>query len=862
MAPDWLDDLRDDLLPALQARGIVIDARVRLNLEAWLAAAAERQLLGEAPASAHVPVRSIVCKSAREQLLFDQLFGEWIKRWERGAVSIGRADLAPKRGPAQPSPPSMGKAGHRRRWIGVIAVAVLLPTLVWFWPPAEKAGSPEKTPVSTAQGPTDSRPVAAPDMDQVKFVGDKEVQFPWLFGIHPAAYAFAVFLTGSAGLFVRRTRKAQLARVSTRENLREQQVFARQLLPVAGERRVALRQSARLLRRLRPVEGLELDLLASASATAARAGLFAPVWRQRQAMPDYLVLVDRASYADQQAHWAAELARDLFAEGVALNLYEFDRDPRWVAPLRLQRSSLTPSSQRYRPLIELVTRHRGQGLLVIGDGHALIDLNSGELAAWVQGAFAPWPRRVLMTPLPTASWGPNEDVLSGAGLPAHAPSFLLVPARIDALTAAARWLTAPAVPELPPLPGAPAILPSLLLHDPDRWLSREAPPSAEIASLIGELRDYLGPVAYRWLAAAAVYPQLSADLTAYLAHRLAEQAGMSPERPDPRLFEARLIAIAQLPWCRQGWMPDWLRRALFLSLPIGTRLSIKSLLQQLFNSAGSNAVPGGIALGNVARDKDTSWLQRLRDRIGFGGVVEGEPPDSPLRDVIYLGVLRGDYDSELVLDVDTPFDGDFSQAPLTLNPLRWLQAGGVVAVYSVVWAIRKATLSKVKVTTREREAAVDTVAQRVPAGAIYVSYKRPDKDHAERIGAAVERELGAGAVWLDSAEFKLGASWAGVLDRALEASQLLIVVVGRDGFESEWQKKEVELAMRGGKTLLPVLVDGAPMPDDRVLSRFQACVLHAERYDEDVANLVQVLASLVDGEADKRGAVRGEKAYK
>jgi len=197
-----------------------------------------------------------------------------------------------------------------------------------------------------------------------------------------------------------------------------------------------------------------------------------------------------------------------------------------------------------------------------------------------------------------------------------------------------------------------------------------------------------------------------------------------------------------------------------------------------------------------------------------------------------------------------------------LNPLRWVLAAWVVANYPFAWAFRKVFPSKLAKKTQGLEAAVAASERRVPAGAIYVSYKRSDKDHAERISAAVERKLGAGAVWLDSAGLEAGASWVDELDRALEASQILIVVVGRGGLESEWQKKEIELAMRGGKTLLPVLVDGASMPEDKVLSRFQACVLRADGYDEDIVNLVQVLANLVGGQAGTRGAARREGAYK
>lgn len=816
MTPDWLDDLRDTLLPALQARGMAIDARIRLNLEAWLAAAEARGLLGGGAGSARIPVRAIVCKSAREQALFDEVF----KAWLSGDVAVPGAS-AP--GQKLGGKGGAGKARKRQVWrwrvwlLGLIALIALGVGGAWLAGvfDASKPEVPVKpTEIQPAPAPAPATaPVASQPLGEVRFVGDREVLLPGpprLFGIHPLVYGLAVLLMGSVGLAVRRTRRQQLARISTREKLREQHVFARQLLPVAGERRHALRQSARLLRRLRPAEGRTLDLLASTAATAARAGLFSPVWRPRQAMPEYLVLVDRASHGDQQAHWAAELARDLHAEGVSLSLYEYDRDPRWVAPLRLQRSAVTPATRRSRPLRDLVSRHRGQGLVLIGDGHALIDLHRGGLAAWVQAAFAPWPRRVLMTPLPMASWGPTEDVLAGADLPADAPSFLLVPARIDALAAAARWLTAPAVPEVAPLPGAPAILPALLVQAPGRWLSREAPPAAEVMALVDALRDYLGPTAYTWLVASAAYPQLSADLTAYLAHRLAEQPGLQPERPDPRLFEARLMAIAQLPWCRQGWMPDWLRRALLLSQPVGSRIFIKSIVQGLFKTAGNEALPGGIALGNVARDDRSNWLRRLRDRIGLAGVVEGEPADSPLRDVIYLGVLRGDYDRELTLEVGDTLD-DSDLAPLTLNPLRWLWAGAMVVAHP---ARRVAA----RLQRPGPPAAVPTESVPPPDDApgpdIYLLYAQPDAPIAERLARHCRAR---GWRLFTDVQLMGGRNWIEDNAQALEAARLVVVLWSSHSVTSQFV---LDAAMRGWnrEVLIPVRIEAVaiPAPFDRL----------------------------------------------
>jgi hypothetical protein len=576
VAPAWLDPLREQLLPELQAAGLDLDLRSRLNIEAWIDAAHDRQLLSDDPRCAQGALRAIVSKSARDQQLFDQLFESWRQRWDRGVELLGSPNAA-EISPATPSPAQPGQASPTRLtlrfFLALLAVLAVTGLAIDYaykrWeelqiPP--KVVRPDKPPTAPGAGGdvpifTNIQPVA----------GQTEVQAsPWLFGMHPAAYAALIVVFASAGWFVQHTRKEQLARITTGENLREQHVFARQLLPVSGERRSALRVAARRLRKPRPTERRYLDIDASTRATASRGGVFSPVHRQGMAIPEYLLLVDRAGRNDQQAHWAAEMARDLATEGVTLALYEFDRDPRWVSPLHTHRSMGLGSAQTFLPLASLGARHAGLGLIVLGDGHGLIEPASGALHDWLQTALAPWPRRVLMTPRPPASWGIAEDIIAGEGQPAHVDTFLVLPARIEMLAAAARWFDDGEVPDVDLLPGAPALLPEILEDDIGRWVGCEAPAAADLVVLLKQLRSFLGPTAYTWLAASAAYPYLSADLTAYLAHQLSEappsaaRAGATP--PDARLLEARLVGIAQLPWCRLGLMPDWMRRALFLSL--------------------------------------------------------------------------------------------------------------------------------------------------------------------------------------------------------------------------------------------------------------------------------------------------------
>jgi len=884
--PAWVDALRWQLLPALRDQGVVrLDTRAALNVEAWLDAALARGVLPGDAAGAQGPLRAILCKSAREQMAFDAAFERW-------AANPGGVGVPGPKPPAPGSTPEALAQGaerahrilRRKRLKALAAVLAALAVLAlgylaWkHWSPVPEPGfkpaePPASTPAATGSAPmlfklevqlpaaanaasAASAPDSAPPPSQPELS-------PRLFGIHPVLYAALVALAALVGLSVRRTRRDYIRRITTRENLREQEVFVRQLLPVSGSRREHLRRTVRLLRRPEAAGAPELDVLASARASATRAGLFTGVWRSRLVTPEVLVLVERLRPGDQQAHWALEAARDLAAEGVRLSLYEFDRDPRWVAPLRWQRSARAPAPQRYLPLATLSASHAGQGLLVLADGAGLIDHREGRLHHWMAAALAPWPRRVLMTPRPMAAWGAAEDVLAGEGQPPHEPSFLLLPQQADAWLAAARWLRLGKLSAIGAMPGAPAAGPPLLAEDPARFLGRVAPPANELVALVEQLRDHLGPAAYTWLAASAAYPLLSADLTAFLAHRLSEPdvamgtVDAQPAAPDAHLLEARLLAIAQLPWCRHGQMPDWLRRALWLGLPRATRGRVRVVLLNLFEKAGDPELADtAMPMGRVATDAPAGsgsrrW-QRWKDRIRLKGVLEKEPIDSPLRDVIYLGVLSGELDQELSLEATEEFaraaraEGD---ARLSRNPLRWVAAVGLSAWFAVLWLVWRAS----RVHGRRRNANEPEVVPAPPVEpaaslkvrtSIYISHGRGGAESAEAVHGMLSRHF-PGQVFLDGLSISVGEDWKARSDQALKAATVFLVLVdvAEPGFESERQTHELDTATKSGKTIVPVLIDGALLP--RSLEMWQAFNLSTKRQEEDLRHLVEVLRQLL-----------------
>ena len=66
------------------------------------------------------------------------------------------------------------------------------------------------------------------------------------------------------------------------------------------------RRAAQQLRRHREVGSSELDAHSTVAMTIEKGGWFTPVYRTRQVLPEYLVLIDRASFHDQQARFVDE----------------------------------------------------------------------------------------------------------------------------------------------------------------------------------------------------------------------------------------------------------------------------------------------------------------------------------------------------------------------------------------------------------------------------------------------------------------------------------------------------------------------------------------------------------------------------
>ena len=105
---------------------------------------------------------------------------------------------------------------------------------------------------------------------------------------------------------------------------------------------------------------------------------------------------------------------------------------------------------------------------------------------------------------------------------------------------------------------------------------------------------------------------------------------------------------------------------------------------------------------------------------------------------------------------------------------------------------------------------------------IFVSYRRDDSQgFAGRLTDDLSDMLGSDSVFRDI-EIPFGSDFTDILHRAIAASDILLVVIGRhwaadsdQGYESrlfepaDWVRIEIEAALAQGKQVVPVRVGGA-----------------------------------------------------
>jgi formylglycine-generating enzyme required for sulfatase activity/uncharacterized protein with von Willebrand factor type A (vWA) domain len=409
-------------------------------------------------------------------------------------------------------------------------------------------------------------------------------------------------------------------------------------LPYATEafRRIAQRLQRRTARPTDTIDGE-----ATIAATIVAGGeMVMPVYRMARHAPEYLALIERRSAGDQDALRLGALVARL-QKLVPIVVFYFTGEPSVVAPER---------GGRAVPIERLQAQVSDYRLLILAAGSEFLDPTT--LAPHASAVkLRHWSKRALLTPLPLAEWGREEFALAHElDMPVGraTPEGLLVAAEMLGLQgAASKELLDPSGD------GLARPLPETLRIRPQRFLYSTPPSDMPIPQLLQELRNFLDGPSFEWLCALAVYPAVQWDLTLYLGIALSER--VSDTRRQPIYREDRIAALTQLPWLREGHMPNWVRRALIADLRPNRAAEIRIALNRLLLSAQleGNARDGAVKL-RIAREI-------AKDRLDPGELFEDE--------VLLDFLARGRID-----DLTLPKVGNWLER---LMPRRWIDRFGI-----------------------------------------------------------------------------------------------------------------------------------------------------------------------------------------
>ena len=170
-----------------------------------------------------------------------------------------------------------------------------------------------------------------------------------------------------------------------------------------------------------------------------------------------------------------------------------------------------------------------------------------------------------------------------------------------------------------------------------------------------------------------------------------------------------------------------------------------------------------------------------------------------------------------------PTPGGFTQLRAGLDALaeRYGAPSGIgawaafAAVALMLIVLVSAIASLFKKPARAEPASnapLNSIDPPITPSAIFVSYARANSGVVLPVLEAAKR---AGRkFWLDQQSTKAGDGWAGEIVRAIRGAPEVLVMCSQAAFESDHVKREIYLADRYKKRLVPVFVEAAQPPED------------------------------------------------
>ena len=323
----------------------------------------------------------------------------------------------------------------------------------------------------------------------------------------------------------------------------------------------ALADVARQMRKRISDEAQYLHLQKTIAKAIDNAGFFQPVQVARTQQSEYLILIDEQNSNNQQVKLFEYLLELLQKQNVFIEKFYFQQEPKWCYNLTY------PQGISLEKLSEKFPKHV---LLILGNGYQLIYKDYPVIDNSYLQYLRRWQYKAVVTPVSFLDWGNKEKK-----------------ALLDEL------------PVLPvDIPGQLLLLQKLFGEEinvlADLKLYSKGFYETELIDFedVDELYEYCenavwarvnnggryDNILFQWIAALAVYPKITWQLTLALGKAIMDTYGKTHE-----LNFTTLLRIARIKWMKDGKFPDYTRLNLLKNLSKQNEVVAREHILMLLN---------------------------------------------------------------------------------------------------------------------------------------------------------------------------------------------------------------------------------------------------------------------------------------
>ncbi|MEL6943001.1 MAG: hypothetical protein AAFO82_10055, partial [Bacteroidota bacterium] len=326
----------------------------------------------------------------------------------------------------------------------------------------------------------------------------------------------------------------------------------------------SLYRFANLLRQRQEGFRQEIDLPKTIQKTIAGGG-FPDVAFQTTSIPsDYLFLVDDLSQHSHQKALFDYLVRFLRDKDIHLQVFHYEKSFNrfW--------------NEEFSQGIDLARIHRlypHHRLLVMGNGHELLKPFGGELLTQphLREQLQAWKERLLLTPLPVASWTFQEQAI-------YDEVMAVFPADLEGFQTAMLYLDLDEETAAEYLPHFSKWEQQLTKKHPQPDINGRK------WSRFSTYQDYFAnyPEVYTWFCALAVHPQPTWELTLAIGRAL--------EGEQPLLTYDHLLLLSHIPWLQGQSISPRLREQFLAAIPLEIQTLAREVVEQELEAMKADVV--------------------------------------------------------------------------------------------------------------------------------------------------------------------------------------------------------------------------------------------------------------------------------